>query len=66
MNKRNLAVKIGELPYRVQTLDSDSLSKIFGGDGSCQPDGTDCDCQPPGFCCHICYVSDFFGTKCVP
>jgi hypothetical protein len=52
MKKRNLVVKIGELPYRTHTLDSDSLGKIFGGE--CAPDGTNCSGKGKGFCCENC------------
>jgi hypothetical protein len=49
---RNLAVKIGELPFRAHTLDSDSLGKIFGGE--CAANGTDCSNKEKGFCCDKC------------
>jgi hypothetical protein len=49
---RNLAVKIGELPYRAHILDSDSLGKIFGGE--CAPNGTNCAGKGKGFCCNAC------------
>jgi hypothetical protein len=54
---RNLAVKIGELPYRAHTLDSDSLGKIFGGE--CAANGTECTGKGKEFCCLMC--SDKWG-----
>jgi hypothetical protein len=53
MKIRNLVVKIGELPYRAHTLDSDSLGKIFGGE--CAANGTtNCTGKGKGFCCNVC------------
>jgi hypothetical protein len=37
--KKQLAVKIEELPYRAHIIDSDSLGKIFGG---CIEEGQKC------------------------
>jgi hypothetical protein len=51
-DKKQLAVKIEELPYRAHILDSDSLGKIFGGE--CADDGTNCANQGKGFCCGGC------------
>jgi hypothetical protein len=49
MKKRNLAVNIGELPYRTHTLNSESMGKIFGGE--CAPNGYYCADKGKGFCC---------------
>ena len=58
MKKRNLAIKIGDLPYRAHTLDSESLSNIFGG-GDCIQDGGTCVCGST--CCTSGYVCNIAG-----